>query len=112
MIHSEINPGFAFPWAGAMFFPGPAPMKAVNLSSKKALHFYARGEANLTVMLFADSLGRIPASKKVHAEKEWTELTIPWSDFGVDGHDVTAILFSGAQASGKVDFWIDEVSVR
>ena len=87
-------------------------MKAVNLSSKKALHFYARGEANLKVMLFADSLGRIPASKSVHAGTEWTEVTIPWSDFGVDGHDVTAILFSGGQSNGKVDFWIDEVSIR
>jgi hypothetical protein len=111
-IHSEINPGFAFPWAGAMFFPGPAPMKAVDLSSKKGLHFYARGDADFRVMIFADSLGRIPAQKSVHAGAEWTEVTVPWSDFGVDGHDVTAVLFTGPAATGKVDFRIDEVGVR
>jgi imidazolonepropionase-like amidohydrolase len=112
VIHSEINPGFPFPWAGAMFFPGPAPMKAVDLSSKKGLHFYARGDADFRVMLFADSLGRIPAQKTVHAGADWTEITIPWSDFGVDGHDVSAVLFSGPTATGKLDFWIDEVSVK
>jgi hypothetical protein len=111
-VHTEINPGFAFPWAGAMYFPGPVPMKAVDLSSKHGLHFYARGDTDIRVMLFADSLGRIPASKTIHAGAEWSELTIPWSDFGVDGKDVTAFLFSGGQKNGKADFRIDEVGLR
>jgi imidazolonepropionase-like amidohydrolase len=112
LVHSDIQPGFAFPWAGAMFLAGPQPMKPADVSSTKGLSFRARGDVDLTVMVFAESLGRIPASKLVHAGAEWTEISIPWSEFGVDGRDLIGILIGGAQKSGKVDFRIDDVKLK
>jgi hypothetical protein len=94
-----------------MFFPGPQPMKPADVSSKAGLSFLARGDVDLNVMVFAESLGRIPSTKLVHAGADWTEITLPWSAFGIDGKDLTAILIGGGQKSGKADFRIDEVKL-
>jgi hypothetical protein len=112
LVHSDIQPGFAYPWAGAMFLAGAQPMKPADVSSTKGLSFRARGDVDLVVMVFAESLGRIPASKGVRAGADWTEISIPWSDFGVDGKDLIGILISGAQKSGKADFRIDDVKLK
>jgi imidazolonepropionase-like amidohydrolase len=112
LVHSDIQPGFAFPWAGAMFFPGAQPMQPADVSSTKSLRFHARGDVDLSVMVFAQSLGQIPSMKSVHAGADWTEIAISWSDFGVDAKDVTGILIGGGQKSGKADFGIDEVKLE
>ncbi|MDP9192760.1 MAG: amidohydrolase family protein [Acidobacteriota bacterium] len=112
LVRSNIQPGFAFPWAGAMFFPGAEPMKAVDVSAQKGFQFHARGDVDLTVMVFAASLGQIPAMKVVHAGADWTAITLSWSDFGIDGKDLTGILIGGAQKSGPIEFHIDEVKLR
>lgn len=112
LVHSDIQPGFAYPWAGAMFLAGAQPMQPADVSSTKGLSFRASGDTDLVVMVFAESLGRIPASKLVHAGAGWTEITIPWTDFGVDGKDLIGILIGGAQKSGKVDFRIDDVKLK
>jgi imidazolonepropionase-like amidohydrolase len=111
-VHSDIQPGFAFPWAGAMFIAGAQPMKPVDVSAKKNISFRARGDVDLVVMVFAESLGRIPASKLVRAGADWTEITLPWTDFGVDGKDLIGILIGGAQKNGKVEFQIDDVKLK
>ncbi len=111
LVHSDIQPGFAFPWAGAMFLAGPQPMKPVDVSSKRGFRFYARGDLDLTVMVFASSLGQIPATKGVHVGAGWTEIVLSWNDFGVDGKDLIGILIGGGQKSGPVQFWIDEVKL-
>ena len=85
------------------------------MSAKKSLSFRARGEAgevDLIVMVFAESLGPMPASKLVKAGADWTEITLPWTDFGVDGKDLAGVLIGGAQKSGKVDFRIDDVKLK
>lgn len=115
VVHSDIQPGFAYPWAGAMFFAGAQPMKPADVSSKKSVSFRARGGADgidLVVMVFAESLGRMPASKLVRAGAGWTEITVPFSDFGVDGKDLIGIFIGGAQKNGKSEFRIDDVKLK
>jgi imidazolonepropionase-like amidohydrolase len=107
-VVSEMREGFAYPWAGAMAFFGTRPMSPVNLSQTKGLSFYARGDTDIMVMIFARSLGRIPAQKVVHAGSDWTLISVGWSDFGIDGSDVQAILFSGRRV-GTSEFSIDEL---
>jgi len=107
-VVSEINEGYAFPWAGPMAFLGSTQMKPVDLSSKKGLTFFAKGDTDIRVMVFAKKLGRIPAQTTVHAGADWTELTILWADLGLEGNDVQAVLFSGVGV-GKREFTIDEV---
>jgi len=110
-VVSEINEGFGFPWAGAMAFFGSKPMSPVDLSSKKGLTFFAKGNTDIRVMVFASKLGRIPAQTTVHAGSDWTELTVLWSDLGLEGNDVQAVLFSGIGV-GKREFTIDELRLK
>ena len=41
-ISGDVSEG-AISWAGAMFFPGTAPMSPANLSGRKAIAFWAKG---------------------------------------------------------------------
>ena len=110
-VHAETKPGSMFPWACAMVMLGNTPMQAVDVSSKSGLSFFAKGDTDLRVMLFAESTGRIPRIAPSHAGKEWTEINLPWSTFGVDGKDVQAFLVCGPD-KGTVDFVIDEVKLK
>jgi imidazolonepropionase-like amidohydrolase len=110
-IHTDTKAGTAFPWAGAMIFLASKPMLPVDLSSKTGFSFFAKGNLDIRLMVFSISTGRIPRMKTVHADADWTEITVHWSDFGFDGKDVQAILFGGP-ASGAADFQIDELRVK
>jgi imidazolonepropionase-like amidohydrolase len=110
-IHADTKPGAMFPWAGPMLFLGSTPMRPVDLSSKSGFTFFAKGNTDVRVMVFAVSGGRIPRMTTVHAGADWTELTVRWSDLGLDGKDTQAILFAGP-APGVADFQIDEVRLK
>jgi imidazolonepropionase-like amidohydrolase len=110
-IHADTKPGFMFPWSGAMLILGPTAMQPVDLSSKGGLSFFAKGDTDIRVMLFAASSGRIPRITTVHAGVDWTAITVPWSAFSLDGKDVQAVLFCGPD-KGAVDFAIDEVRLK
>ncbi|HUJ12232.1 MAG TPA: amidohydrolase family protein [Thermoanaerobaculia bacterium] len=110
-IHTVTKAGAAFPWAGAMVFLGSTPMRPADLSSKQGFSFFAKGDVEVRLMLFSLSTGRIPRITPVHAGADWSEIRIRWSDFGVDGKDVQAILFGGPP-SGSADFQIDELKLK
>ena len=108
-ITGEITPG-VFGWAGAMFFPGSAPMAPVNLSSKSAISFWTKGDGKTyQVMFWAKSKGALPLLKSFTAGPEWTQVVLPLSDFGADGHDLKAIMFAGLAIPGSFRFLIDDV---
>jgi len=110
-IHADTKPGGMYPWAGAMAMLGTTAMQPVDVSSKGGLSFYAKGDTDIRVMLFAASAGRIPRLANAHAGSDWTEINLPWSTFGVDGKDVQAFLVCGPD-KGAVDFVIDEVRLK
>jgi imidazolonepropionase-like amidohydrolase len=111
-ITGEITPG-VFGWAGAMFFPGSAPMAPVNLSSKSAITFWARGDGKAyQVMLWAKSKGALPLMKSFTAGPEWERVTIPLSDFGTDGHDLKAIMVAALATPGSFRLLIDDVALE
>jgi hypothetical protein len=97
-----------------MFSPGSQPFVPVNLSSKKSLTFWAKGDCQTYLaMLFTESGGRIPAQQAFTAGSKWKQFTFPLSAFnGTDGHDVTAILFVGGPQPGKFDFQVDEIGLQ
>ena len=107
-IHADTKPGFMFPWAGALLMLGATPMQPVDLSSKSGLLFFAKGDTDIRVMLFAASSGRIPRQTTVHAGADWTAITLPWLAFNTDGKDVQMLVFCGPD-KGAVDFAIDEL---
>ncbi|MBV8546196.1 MAG: amidohydrolase family protein [Acidobacteria bacterium] len=110
-IHADTQPGFMFPWAGAMLMLGATPMQPVDLSSKSGLSFFAKGDTEIRVMLFAASTGRIPRQTTVHAGADWTAITLPWIAFNTDGKDVQMLVFCGPD-KGTVDFAIDELRLK
>jgi imidazolonepropionase-like amidohydrolase len=114
LVTGEITHDFAYPWAGAMFFPGPGPMQPVNLSSKKEITFWAKGDGqSCAVMLFTQSGGYLPAVASFIAGPDWKQYRFSISQFGgTDGHDLTGLLFSGGSAGGKFSFQIDDVKFQ
>jgi imidazolonepropionase-like amidohydrolase len=111
-ITGEITPG-VFGWAGAMFFPGPAPMAPANLSDKKAISFWTTGDGRTyQVMLYAKSKGALPLARPFTAGPEWKRVTIPLSDFGTDGRDIEGLMFAELAVPGPFSFQIDEVRLE
>lgn len=100
-------------WAGAMFFPGPNPMAPVNLSGKKSISFWTKGDgANYSVMVYSQGNGYIPKSQKFVAGPEWKKVSMPFSAFQTDGHDLMGIFFGAASAPGHFKFMIDNVRLE
>jgi imidazolonepropionase-like amidohydrolase len=113
-ITGAISNAFAYAWAGAMFSPGSAQMSPANLSSKQSLHFWTHGDGRrYRVMVFTKSGGYMPAQKAFNTTPDWTEVVIPFSDFGgTDGHDIMGILFSASSDPGAFVFAIDNISLQ
>ncbi len=112
-ITGEILPGAAFKWAGAMFSPGPSMMAPVNLSSKKAVSFWAKGDKRpCAVEIFAQSLGFRPAVVNFTPGPEWKEYTFPFADFKLDGSGLMAIFIGAVTDEGKFKLTIDNVGLK
>jgi beta-glucosidase len=116
-ISGEIIPGSGqFTFAGAMFSPGTAPMEPVNLSGKKEISFWAKGDGDsyMLVVLTASRSGQngMPATTQFVAGKEWKQYTFSFSTFQTDGSDLSAMIFAAAQPPGKFAFEIDDVEIK
>jgi imidazolonepropionase-like amidohydrolase len=112
-VAGTIVPGSPYPWAGAMFSPGPAPMAAADLSRFTEIAFWTRGDGReYQLMVFATRLGNIPATSAFTAGPEWREVVVPLKSLGgIDGSDLRGVLFSAAGA-GAFTFALDDVRFR
>ena len=112
-ITGEIIEGSQFRWAGAFFAPGKPPMTPVNLSSKKAIGFSAKGDARTyAVEVFAQSLGYIPAIRFLTVGPQWQEFEFPFADFKLDGSDITGIFIGASGDPGAFTLTIDNVRLK
>ncbi len=112
LIEGTVDESSSTPWAGAFFSPGPVLMNPANLSSKKSIHFWARGdEGTFSVMIFAQSLGFFPAALTFEVGSEWKEYSFAFKDFNVEGFDIGGI-FIGATEPGSFTLQIDNVELR
>lgn len=113
-ISGEVLTGRTAPWAGALFSPGAAVMAPANLSSKKSLWFWAKGEGRAyTVMIFTKSSGYQPAQQKFTAGPEWKQFILPLKSFnGTDGHDLIGVFFGSSPEPGKFSLSIDDVRLE
>jgi len=113
-VTGVIDGGLPYAWAGVMFSPGAQPFAPVNLSAKKTISFFAKGDGQTyRVLFFTESGGRMPAQQTFTAGPEWTKVSLPFSAFnGTNGHDISAILFVGGPAAGKFDFQIDAIKLE
>ncbi|HEU5432653.1 MAG TPA: CIA30 family protein, partial [Thermomicrobiales bacterium] len=113
-VSGETKGQSGWAWAGVLFSPGATPMAAANLSAKKALRFWVKGDGKrYRVMIFARHLGFQPATRTFVAGPTWTQVTLPLVDFdGLDGRDLMGILWTGGPQPGKFAFTIDQLELQ
>jgi len=113
-ITGTISPVVAYAWGGAMFSPGQQTMTPANLSSKKEVSFWAKGDGKTyRAMIFAESKGYTPLIQTFVADTAWKEYVFPLSAFGgIDGRDIMALMFVGGPQPGPFRLQIDDVRFR
>ncbi len=115
-VEGEIVSGFAFPWAGVIYFPGEQPMQPVDFSDREMLRFRVRGDGRTYVaMLFAGGAGAtVPPTVPFTAAAAWTEVEIPLERFPTVAPGIIGGLGFVAQAPrlGAFAFEIDDVEIR
>jgi beta-glucosidase len=116
-ISGEVVAGGPFLFAGALYSPGPAPGKPADLSSKKSISFWAKGDgATYTLLVLTDSRngsnGQPPAMTPFKTGPEWKQYTFPFSAFETDGSDLSGIGFIRLQEPGKIQLQIDQLEIK
>jgi hypothetical protein len=113
-VGGELVAGAQFLWGGALFAPGGSPSQSVNLSGKKAISFWAKGDGKTYTIAVTteNNQGEMPAMKQFAAGPDWKQYSFAISDFKTDGSDITGLAFVNAGAPGKFDFEIDEVEIK
>jgi len=106
-----------FQFAGALYSPAQTPMQPANLSSKKNISFWAKGDGkSYTLIVLTESRsgnsGEMPAMTTFTAGPEWKLYTFPFSTFETDGSDLTGIGFLHAQEPGNFQFEIDQFQIE
>jgi imidazolonepropionase-like amidohydrolase len=114
LIEGEVAAGLEYAWAGAIFYPGPAPMSPADLSAKKEISFWAKGDGRTyNVMLFAPSRNFMPVARSFVAGQVWKQFTFPLAQFdGMDGRDLAGLFIGARLPAGKFALQIDEVRFR
>ncbi len=70
-VEGTLNPGFPFPYAGAMWTPGEQPMQAVDFSGMSRLRFSIDGSMTAyQVMVFSGDMETAPDRLEVEAGDE------------------------------------------
>jgi beta-glucosidase len=116
-VSGEVIAGQPFPWAGALYSPGPTPMQPVNLSAKKTISFWAKGDGKTYTLVVltetrSGNSGEMPAMTTFAAGPEWKKYTFPFSTFETDGSDLSGLGFVHAQEPGRFQFEIDQFEIK
>ena len=113
-VTGEVTQGFAYPWSGVLFSPGPTMMAPVNLSSRKAIQFWAKGDGQTyQVMIFAQRLGYRPATQTFVAGPEWKQFTMTFASFGdLDGSDIMAFVWAAGPKTGGFALTLDDIRLQ
>ena len=113
-VTGEVVAGGQFPYSGVMFFPGSSPMEGVNLSKKKTISFWLKGDGQsyVVALLTESNAGGMPSIKPIVAGPEWKQYTFPMSDFQTDGGDFRGLAFVRGQTPGKFEFELDQLEIK
>ena len=111
LISGNIDPEYSYLLAGVIFFPASTPGQPANLSNKKGLSFWAKGDGKqYNVSILAGSFTTIPASVSFTAGHEWQLHTFAFTDFAaVDTREILGITIAAGSAKGAFRFQIDDV---
>jgi len=112
-VTGTVVPGSALNWAGVMFMPGPTMMAPADLSARKSISFWAKGDGKkYACMIFAQSLGWTPAGQEFTAGPEWREYSFTFKNFRLKGNDVMGIFIGASGEAGDFALQIDDVRLK
>lgn len=113
-LSGEVVAGAAFVWSGTIMFPANKPLAPADLSGKKAITFWARGDGQTYEILFySQKTGFIPASQSFTCSAEWQPFTFAFSTFpNIDSAQITAIAFSAGPQPGRFSFQLDNIELQ
>jgi imidazolonepropionase-like amidohydrolase len=113
-VTGEVKEGYGFPWSGVLYSPGATMMAPVNLSARKAIQFWAKGEGqSYEVMVFTTRGGYRPAIQTFVAGPEWKQFTLPFASFGgIDGSDIMAFVWAASPKTGKFVLGLDNIRLQ
>jgi hypothetical protein len=111
-VRGEVK-GAAGGFAGIDLIAAKNFSGTVDLSSKKELVFWARGDGRTyAILLFTPATMRSPATTTFTPATDWQEVRVPLDRFqGTDRKDV-AFFFFGATDAGTFQFQLDDVRIR
>jgi imidazolonepropionase-like amidohydrolase len=113
LITGTVITGSASTWAGVMFMPGATMMAPADISARKSITFWAKGDGKkYACMIFAQSLGWIPAGQYFAAVPEWKEFRFTLESFRLKGDDIMGIFIGASGEAGDFSLQIDNVRLE
>ncbi len=105
---------FAFPWSGAIYFPGPQPMQPIDFSDREVLRFRARGDGRMYVVMLFDGSGTSPPpALPFTAPAVWTDIEIPLARFPTaTPGTIGGLAFVATMVPGTYAFELDDVEIE
>jgi complex I intermediate-associated protein 30 (CIA30) len=111
-----IGQPIPFHFAGALYFPAAAPMQPANLSAKKEISFWAKGDGKTYTLIVLtearNGSNGAPAMTSFVAGPAWKQYTFPFSTFETNGSDLTGLGFVHVEEPGKFQFQIDQLEIK
>jgi len=113
-LSGEVVAGVAFAWSGTIMFPASIPFAPADLSGKKGITFWAKGDGQTYQILFySKETGYMPSYQSFTCGAEWQQFTFAFSDFpNMDSTQVTAIVFSAGPKPGRFSFSLDQIELK
>lgn len=116
-VTGEVVAGASMAYSGVFFFAGSTPGSPANLSGKKEIRFWAKGDGDsYTLAVLTQSRsgagGEMPAMVSFTAGAEWKQYVFPFLTFETDGSDLSTLGFLRFGKVGKFHFQLDQVEIR
>jgi len=112
-VAGENVKGAGFMFAGVFYSPGSGMMQPADLSDKKSISFWAKGDGKTCrLLVFTETQGQNPTFRSFVAAPEWKQYVFPFASLGTDGHDLSGLGFLSPAGTGKFEFYIDEVEIK
>jgi imidazolonepropionase-like amidohydrolase len=113
-LSGEVVAGAAFAWSGTILFPAGQPFAPADLSGKKGITFWTRGDGQTyQICFYSQKTGFVPAFQSFSCGSEWQQFTFAFSAFpSLDPTQVTAIAFVAGPNPGRFSFQLDNIELQ
>ena len=114
LISGEVRGESPLSWAGAVFLPGETPWEPANLSEKKGLTFWVKGDGKTyRLMIFAGRMGKasLPTIIPFMADGRWQPISVDFSHqrYQIDTQALLGVAFVAVPPAGQFVFQIAHV---